>query len=124
VGFAGGEKGYVRIFSENAEALDTFDGFLNFIGQLLAYHFSGEYIVFTGIDHELLVYRLEDRAHVCTVVPVRGGFVAHAPDGRFDCSSPDLLGCVSVSLGGRVERYGERFSQLYRPGLLDELFRA
>lgn len=124
VGFTGGEKGYVRVFSENAEALDTFDGFLNFIGQLLAYHSSGEYIVFTGIDYELLVYRLQDRAHVCTVVPVRGGFVAHTPDGRFDCSSPDLLGYVSVSLGGRVQRYGERFSPLYRPGLLDTLFRV
>ncbi|MBN2078273.1 MAG: WD40 repeat domain-containing protein [Spirochaetes bacterium] len=124
VGFAGVEKGYVRVFSENAEALDTFDGFLNFIGQLLAYHSSGEYIVFTGIDHELLVYRLEDRSYVCTVVPVRGGFVAHTPDGSFDCSSPDLLECVSVSLGGRVERYGEHFASLYRPGLLDELFKA
>ncbi len=123
VGFAGGEKGYVRVFSENAEALDTFDGFLNFVGQLLAYHSSGEYIVFTGIDHELLVYRLQDRAHICTVVPVRGGFVAHTPDGSFDCSSPELGEYVNVSLGGRVERYEEGFASLYRPGLLDELFR-
>jgi WD40 repeat protein len=124
VGFAGGEKGYVRVFSENAEALDTFDGFLNFVGQLLAYHSSGEYIVFTGIDHELLVYRLQDRAHICTVVPLRGGFVAHTPDGSFDCSYSDLCEYVNVSLGGRVERYEEGFASLYRPGLLHELFRA
>lgn len=124
VGFAGGEKGYVRIFSENAEPLDTFDGLLNFIGQLVGYHSSGEYIVFTGIDHELLVYRLQDRAHVCTVVPVRGGFVVHSPDGSFDCSSPELGEYVNVSLGGRVERYGDRFASLYRPGLLQKLFRV